>query len=79
MVKENELAKRLVDHFGGRPEAAAAMKVSTETVRLWLIRGLPLEKAVEIEEQSKAVVTGEEILAEKKREARLARRSRATA
>lgn len=59
---ENHLARRLVDHFGGRPSAARHMRRSTETIRLWLESGIPLSQAIEVEEKSGGIVTAEEVL-----------------
>jgi hypothetical protein len=67
MPESNALAKRLVDHYGGRVEAAEAMKVSPEAIRLWLTYGIPLSRSIHVERKSKKVVTAEEILREKKR------------
>lgn len=70
---ENPVAKRLVDHYGGRPAAARAMKRSVETIRLWLLNGIPVGYAIEVEEKSAGVITAEEILEDAKRVQRLAR------
>ena len=64
MEAQNQVAKRLVDHYGGRQEAAEALGVTRETIRLWLLRGIPLEKALEIESKTSGIITGEEILAD---------------
>lgn len=62
----NPLAKKLVAHFGSRPLAASALGVTPETIRLWLKRGIPLEKAIDVERKSKGIVTAEEILRDRK-------------
>lgn len=73
-------AHKLIRHFGGRKEVAAAMKLNPETVRLWTENGIPLDRAIEIERVSKGAVTAEEILAEwRKKPQRPIRRRRAKA
>ena len=62
MDTQNPVAKRLVDQYGGRQETADALGVTRETIRLWLIRGIPLEKALDVENRTGGVITGEEIL-----------------
>lgn len=62
----NELVDRLIRHYGSRSKAALALEVNPETVRLWLKRGIPLEKSIDIERRSKGIVTAEEILRDKK-------------
>lgn len=57
-------AKRLVEHFNGRKEAAEGMKVSAETIRLWLRDGIPLERAVDVENATGGIISGEDILRE---------------
>ena len=54
--------QQLVDHYGGRQAAADALGVTRETIRLWLIRGIPLERAIEIERLG--VITAEQVLHE---------------
>lgn len=63
---ETKTAQKLVDHFGGKAHTAEAMKVSGETVRLWLRDGLPLHRAIDFEQKSGGAVTAEEILKEAK-------------
>lgn len=63
---ESPLAKRLVDQYGGRKEAADALNKTPETIRLWLLRGIPLASALEVETLSGGLVTAEEILREAK-------------
>lgn len=65
----SKTAKKLVEHYGSRQEAAEALEVTRETIRLWLRDGIPLERAIEIERTSKGLVTAEEILREAKRAA----------
>ena len=69
---DNPITKRLVDHYGGKQEAAKALEVNPETIRLWLRDGIPLAKAIEVERDSRGVVTAEEILRDKKRPAKTA-------
>jgi len=64
----SNLATRLVTKYGGRKEAADALGKTTETIRLWLLRGIPLASALEVEQLSGGAVTAEEILREAKRE-----------
>ena len=59
-------AQKLVSHFGGIRQTAEAFGLHRETVRLWLERGLPLDRVIEIEERSEGVVTAEEIIRERK-------------
>lgn len=66
MKPESPLAKRLVDRYGGRKEAAEALDKTPETIRLWLLRGIPLASALDVEERSGGLVTAEEILQEAK-------------
>lgn len=67
MNTENPLAKRLVDHFGGRPETAKHLGRTAESVRLWLKNGIPVANAIEVEKLTDGLVTAEEILADAKR------------
>jgi hypothetical protein len=57
-------AQQLVDHFNGRRETADALDVSTETIRLWLRDGIPLEKALFVETHTRGAVRAEDILRE---------------
>lgn len=66
-ISDNPLAKRLVEHFGGRAEAARAMSRSTETIRLWLKNGIPVAQAIEVEQKSGGLLTAEAILEDAKR------------
>lgn len=55
--------QRLYAYYGGsKKEAAAALKVTTETIRLWLLNGIPLDRAIYIEKKTQGFVTAEEIL-----------------
>lgn len=55
--------QRLYAYYGGSRRAAAqGLKVSRETIRLWLLRGIPLERAIFVEKKTQGFVTAEEIL-----------------
>lgn len=55
--------QRLYAYFGGsRKTAAQKLGVHTETIRLWLRDGIPLQKAVMVERKTDGFVTAEEIL-----------------
>jgi hypothetical protein len=56
------LTDKLIQKFGGRDQAAKALKIHKETLRLWSIRGIPLERALYVERQSRKTVTADEIL-----------------
>ena len=55
MVRGMEMnpAVRLVDGFGGRAATAARFDVSSEAVRLWLKNGIPTDRALDVEEQTR--------------------------
>lgn len=58
-------AVRLVEGLGGRSATAFRFKVSNEAVRLWLERGIPTDRALEVEEVTKATdfaITATEVL-----------------
>lgn len=59
---DNQIASRIVDHFGGRSRAAKHLGRSVETIRLWLEKGIPLSQAIDVEQKTDGVVTAEEIL-----------------
>lgn len=47
-------AEKLVEAFGGsRASVAAAFAVSSETIRLWLVNGIPTDRALEVEEKTR--------------------------
>lgn len=55
--------QRLYAYYGGsRKTAAHGMGVTTETIRLWLKNGIPLDRAIEVERKTRGFVTAEEIL-----------------
>lgn len=69
-------AERLVKHFGGdekpsiaRRRAAKALKMNPETLRLWLRDGIPLERALYVEEKTGGRITADEILQEARQSA----------
>lgn len=54
---------RLFAYYGGsRKVAADALKVTPETIRLWLRDGIPLKKAFYVEKKTEGFVTADEIL-----------------
>lgn len=64
-------AKRLVKHFAGslsdapaRRKTAEALQVHQETIRLWLHNGIPLERALWVEQKTGGAITADEILRE---------------
>lgn len=59
-------ARKLIEHFGGIRQTAEAFGLHRETVRLWIERGLPLDRVIEIEERTAGAVTAEEIIAERR-------------
>jgi len=55
--------QRLYAYYGGsRKEAAEALNVTRETIRLWLLRGIPIHRALYVERKTQGFVTVEEIL-----------------
>ena len=62
--QESPLTRRLVEHFGGRKEAEKAMDVNRETMRLWLLRGIPLERALDVEQKTDGVIPAEAVVDE---------------
>lgn len=67
-ITDNKVAKKLIDHFGGRAPAARRLGKSVEAMRLWLENGIPLSQAIDVEHKSGGVVTAEEILQDAKAE-----------
>jgi hypothetical protein len=63
-------AEKLVAHFKGRKQAAEAMGRTTETIRLWLRDGIPLECALDVESATRKAVRAEDILHEARRSKR---------
>lgn len=46
-------AERLVQGFGGRSGAAKRFDVSSEAIRLWLVKGIPTDRALDVEEATR--------------------------
>lgn len=46
-------AVRLVDGLGGRAATAERFRVSSEAVRLWLKNGIPADRALDVEEETR--------------------------
>ena len=67
--------KKLIKHYGGKREVAQALHIHEETFRLWVRDGIPLGKAIDVEQKSEGTVTAEQILVEAKKSKRLARRN----
>jgi hypothetical protein len=62
--------QRLYAYYGGSKKTAAdALEVTTETVRLWLKKGIPLDRAIFVERKTQGFVTAEEILRHAKKAA----------
>jgi hypothetical protein len=62
--------QRLYAYYGGNKKtAAAALDVTTETIRLWLKKGIPLDRSIWIEKKTQGFVTAEEILRHAKKKA----------
>lgn len=59
---------KLVKHFGSQAEIADHYGISGETVRLWKHNGLPANRALDFERDTKGGVTIREVL-ESSREA----------
>lgn len=55
---------RLVEHFGGKAEACAALGINPETLRLWLRDGIPLARALFVEEKTGGTIKAESVLKE---------------
>ncbi len=55
---------KLIKHFGGKDEAIAGLGINPETWRLWVVRGVPVGKALFVEEKTNGVVKGESVLAD---------------
>jgi hypothetical protein len=58
-------AERLVKGLGGRGEVAAKFRVSREAVRLWEEKGIPTDRALDVEEQTRGTeyeITAREVL-----------------
>ncbi len=45
------------------------MEVNRETMRLWLLRGIPLERALDVEEKTGGALTAESVVDEARKRA----------
>lgn len=57
-------AETLVKHFGDKDETCRALDINPETLRLWLRDGIPLGKALYVEQKSEGAVRAEEVVSE---------------
>lgn len=64
-----KVAEKLVRHYKGRGRTAEALGVTRETIRLWLLKGIPLERSLYVEEKTDGLITADEILREARRAA----------
>lgn len=58
-------AEKLVGGLGGRAAAAKRFNVSSEAIRLWLVKGIPTDRALDVEDVSRGTdfsVTATEVL-----------------
>jgi hypothetical protein len=55
---------RVIEHFGGKDEAIAALGINPETWRLWTHKGIPLGKSLFVEEKTGGAIKAEQIVAE---------------
>lgn len=64
-------ALKLVEHFGSNAEVARHFEITREAVRQWLEKGIPSDRALEVEEATDGEVTAMEVLkaARKKKQA----------
>lgn len=61
------LYQRLIAHFGGSQAAAAdALGVKPQVVANWKRRGVPVERALEIEAVTKGRITATDVLREER-------------
>ena len=79
MTTDDNPARALIAHFGDIRRTALAMGLSREQVRRWGIHGIPLERAIHVEQASKGVVSAEQVLAYQRALARLAQQCPAAA
>lgn len=62
---ESNPAVRLIEGLGSRAAVAERFSVSIEAVRLWLKSGIPTDRALEVEEETKGTefaISANEIL-----------------
>lgn len=57
-------AEKLIEHFGSKDAAIAALEINPETLRLWLRDGIPLARALFVEQKTSGAIKAEEILSE---------------
>jgi hypothetical protein len=57
-------AEKVVQHFGSKEAAITALEINPETLRLWLRDGIPLARALFVEEKTGGAVPAESILSE---------------
>lgn len=56
---------RLIQHFGGKLETCIALdNIHPETLRLWEKNGIPLSKALWLEEKTGGAIKAEQVLKE---------------
>jgi DNA-binding transcriptional regulator YdaS (Cro superfamily) len=56
------LAEKLVERFGSNAEVARQFDITREAVRQWIEKGIPTDRALEIEELTEGDISAEEIL-----------------
>lgn len=62
--------QRLFAYYSGsRRLAADAFGITTEAIRKWLLKGIPLNRAIDVEKRTDGFVTAEEILRHAKKKA----------
>jgi len=49
--------KNLINHFGSKTNLANTFKVTRQAVNGWFIRGIPVQRALEIEKKTNNVIT----------------------
>lgn len=54
--------QKLIKHLGSNAEVARRFEISREAVRQWYERGIPTDRALDIEEMTDGEVTATEIL-----------------
>lgn len=59
-------AERLVSKYGGRRQLAEAFEMTTEGVRLWVVKGIPLACALDVERKSGGFIRAEAIVRERR-------------
>ena len=64
--------QRLIKHLGSNAEVARRFEISREAVRQWYERGIPTDRALDIEQMTKGEVTAMQILKAARRRRRAA-------